>query len=356
MAKRKKTLRWHPAFYAGMQIELQEDAGRLEFRAEHTLGSEPVRADLLIIKKTDGRPLRKRIGKIFRTHNIVEYKSPGHSLTIDAFYKACGYVNLYKAVTGGADEIKITDMTLTFVCSRYPGKLIRHLEKVRGYSVSEDAPGVCYVNGDIIPIQIILINKLPEEESRWLRSLTDRMTEKGEISRLLENYEGHKEDPLYRTVMDLVVRANWEKFEEVRTEMCDALVELMEDYINERMESERSRMKSEYSRMESERSRLESERSRMESERSQMESERSRMESERSQMESERSQMESERSRMESEYSKEIDNQREAGIKSVVEVCRNLKISREVAAAQLAEQYRLTEECAEGYMEKYWKE
>ena len=184
MARRKKTLRWHPAFYAGMQIELQEDAGRLEFKAEHTLGSEPVRVDLLIIKKTDDRPLKKRIGKIFRTHNIVEYKSPGHSLTIDAFYKACGYVNLYKAVTGGADEIKITDMTLTFACSRYPGKLISHLENVRGYSVSEAAPGVYYVNGDIIPIQIILIHKLPEEESRWLRSLTNRMTEEEEISRL----------------------------------------------------------------------------------------------------------------------------------------------------------------------------
>ena len=236
MAKRKKTLRWHPAFYAGMQIELQEDAGRLEFKAEHALGSEPVRADLLIIKKTDDRPLKKRIGKIFRTYNIVEYKSPGHSFTIDAFYKACGYVNLYKVVTGGADEVKITDMTLTLVCSRYPGKLISHQEKVRGYSVSEAAPGVYYVYGAVIPIQIILIHKLPEEESGWLRSLTNRMTEKDEISRLLENYEGHKEDPLYRTVMDLVVRANWKKFEEVRTEMCDALVELMEDYLEEQIE------------------------------------------------------------------------------------------------------------------------
>ena len=36
MARRKKTLQWHTAFYAGMQIELQEDAGRLEFKAEHT--------------------------------------------------------------------------------------------------------------------------------------------------------------------------------------------------------------------------------------------------------------------------------------------------------------------------------
>ena len=301
MARRKKTLRWHPAFYAGMQIELQEDAGRLEFKAEHTLGSEPVRADLLIIKKRDGGPLKKMIGKIFRAHNIVEYKSPGHSFTIDAFYKACGYVSLYKAATGGADEVKITDMTLTLVCSRYPGKLISHLEKVRGYSVSEAAPGIYYVNGDVIPIQIILIHKLPEEESRWLRSLTNRMTEKGEISRLLENYEGHKEDPLYRTVMDLVVRANWEKFEEVRTEMCDALVELMQDYVEEQIEE----------RMEQ---------------------------------------------RVKEQVEERVKEERETGIKTLICFSQNMGISRKDAVLQLAVQYSLAEESAEEYVKKYWKE
>ena len=90
MAKRKKTLRWHPAFYAGMQIELQEDAERLDFQTEHTLGSEPVRADLLIIKKTDDRPLKKRIGKIFRTHNIVDIKAPDIRSLLTHFIKRAG--------------------------------------------------------------------------------------------------------------------------------------------------------------------------------------------------------------------------------------------------------------------------
>lgn len=38
-----KTLRWHPAFYAGIQIELDEDADRLEFIQEMTLGTEPAK-------------------------------------------------------------------------------------------------------------------------------------------------------------------------------------------------------------------------------------------------------------------------------------------------------------------------
>lgn len=47
----RKTVRWHQAFYAGMQIELEDDAERLEFVQELILGNEPVRLDMLVIKK-----------------------------------------------------------------------------------------------------------------------------------------------------------------------------------------------------------------------------------------------------------------------------------------------------------------
>ena len=163
----KKTLRWHPAFYAGIQIELREDADRLEFIQEHTLGTEPVRIDMLIIKKADKQPLHKNIGRIFRTYNVIEYKSPDDTLSIDAFYKAYGYVNFYKALTGNSDNIKITEVTLTLVCSHYPRKLI------------------------------------------------------------------------YRTVMDIIVRANKKKFEEVHSEMCDALMELMKEELEDARDSGR---------------------------------------------------------------------------------------------------------------------
>lgn len=39
-----KSFRWHPAFYAGIQIELREET-RLAFQAEHQLASEPMRAN-----------------------------------------------------------------------------------------------------------------------------------------------------------------------------------------------------------------------------------------------------------------------------------------------------------------------
>ena len=82
-----KMLQWHPAFFAEIQIELQEDAEHLIFENEHQLGTKPKEIDVLIIKKDKGRVIRKNIGRIFRQHNIVEYKSPLDYLSIDDFYK-----------------------------------------------------------------------------------------------------------------------------------------------------------------------------------------------------------------------------------------------------------------------------
>ena len=44
-------LQWHPALYAGLQIELREDSDNLIFENEHQLGTKPKQIDALIIKK-----------------------------------------------------------------------------------------------------------------------------------------------------------------------------------------------------------------------------------------------------------------------------------------------------------------
>ena len=83
-------LQWHPAFYAGLQIELQEDKDNLIFENEHQLSAKPMEIDVLIVKKEKALPVKKNIGRIFRMHNIIEYKSPTDYLSIDDFYKVYG--------------------------------------------------------------------------------------------------------------------------------------------------------------------------------------------------------------------------------------------------------------------------
>ena len=78
MEERKQqphALQWHPAFYAGIQIELEAEADLLLFENEHQLGTKPKEIDVLIVKKERDVSIRKNIGRIFRTHNIVEYLS-----------------------------------------------------------------------------------------------------------------------------------------------------------------------------------------------------------------------------------------------------------------------------------------
>lgn len=47
VAEEKADLQWHPAFYAGLQIELAEEAQYLEFENEHQLGTKPKEIDVL---------------------------------------------------------------------------------------------------------------------------------------------------------------------------------------------------------------------------------------------------------------------------------------------------------------------
>ena len=72
----KKPFQWHPANYAGLQIEFEDEKEYLSFEDEHQLGTKPMAIDILIIKNTEGYKVKKNIGRIFRKYNIIEYKSP----------------------------------------------------------------------------------------------------------------------------------------------------------------------------------------------------------------------------------------------------------------------------------------
>ena len=229
-------LQWHPAFYASMQIELAEERENLIFENEHQLGTKPKEIDVLIVKKESSVPVRKNIGRIFRKHNIIEYKSPADSLRVDDYYKVYGYACFYKSDTEEGDSISITEITLTFVSSRYPRTLARHLQEVRGYTVEKREDGIYIVGGDIFPIQLIVTKELSQKENLWLHGLTDDMEDVQEAKELVLDYENHRKSMLYESVMDIIVRANYQKFEEV-SGMCKALEELMQPYIREQVEA-----------------------------------------------------------------------------------------------------------------------
>ena len=129
------------------------------------------------------------------------------------------------------DSIPIEELTITLVTGKYPRKLIHHLKTKLRYQVKKAESGIYYVTGDKIPIQIIVTKELTEAENLWLKSLTNELEQNETAEKLLEEYSKNQANALYRSVMELIVQANKQKFEEVKG-MCDALRELMKDEID----------------------------------------------------------------------------------------------------------------------------
>lgn len=236
----KEVLQWHPAFYAALQVELGTE-GQLAFINEYQLGTKPKEVDVLIIKKEDRGQLEKAIGRIFRKYNLVEYKSPRDYLSVDDFYKGLAYVCLYKSDTDRVNKVDIDEVTLTFAVSHYPREVLKYLAGKEGYTVEKRAAGIYYVLGSLVPIQIIVLSQLSAEENLWLKVLTNDLREKETARRMLTEYEKHRDNILYSSVMDIVVRANKEAFYEEENTMCEAL----EQIINEKLDAREERGKQE---------------------------------------------------------------------------------------------------------------
>ena len=95
-----------------------------------------------------------------------------------------------------------------------------------------EAERIYYVSGPKIPIQVIVTQQLSKEKNLWLRSLPDRIKDKEDMKRLLNEYREKQKNPLYESVMQMIVRANEEKFKEADC-MCEALNRIIQDQIEE---------------------------------------------------------------------------------------------------------------------------
>jgi hypothetical protein len=210
LSKKGVNIAWHPAFVEALQMELYAYRNVLEFHSEFQLTSEPLRIDCVVIKKAKDVVIEKNIAATFRKWNLLEYKSPGDYISVADFYKVYGYACLYASF----ERVPITDLTISFVESRYPKKLLGHLEKKRDYAIAESSPGIYTVSGDILPIQVIDSRQLLAKENLWLKSLSDKLnlSEIDLISTEMARQDKAARIAAYR---DAVVRANAGTIQEV---------------------------------------------------------------------------------------------------------------------------------------------
>lgn len=76
----KTAIQWHPGFYGAAEIELIANKGQLEFQREYNLSKEPLRMDLLIIKKLFDVRIENEIGRIFKKYRFSDMQQPIQSM------------------------------------------------------------------------------------------------------------------------------------------------------------------------------------------------------------------------------------------------------------------------------------
>ena len=112
----------------------------------------------------------------------------------------------------------------------------------------DDTVASITVNNNYIPIQILVTRQLSKTENLWLSHLTNQLDGEPDAELLVEEYQKHTKDKLYQSVMDIIVRANHEMFEEAK-EMCDALRELFADEFKENRQEGLQEGRSEINRL-----------------------------------------------------------------------------------------------------------
>lgn len=234
------TIPWHPGFYGAAEIEFAANKGDLEFHREYNLSKEPLRMDLLVIKKISDAKIKNEIGWIFKKHNVVEYKSPEDGLTIDDFYKTVGYACLYKGLGETVDQIEAKEVTVSIFRESYPREMFKALEK-EGQEIEEHFPGIYYIRGRIpFDAQIVVTGRLEEKMHRSLKMLS-RNIRREDIEAFIEE-TGRLTEPGDRDNVEAVLYvstlANWALYEEVRRDpiMFETLKILMKDELEKEKE------------------------------------------------------------------------------------------------------------------------
>ena len=229
-------IQWHPGLVAAINLELAENRDDLIYEKEYNLNTKPLEIDLLVIKKDKDIQISNEIGRMFKGHNILEYRSPEDRMDIDSFYKAGAYASLYKAYGETVDERKADDITVSLVREAKPDGLFRYFREHK-VEVSNPYPGIYYVlDGVLFFTQVIVTRELNGKNHGWLKSLSDKL-KKQEMEALLKrarSLSGKLERELADAVLEVSVKANREIVEELKGDeaMCQALLEIMEPEIN----------------------------------------------------------------------------------------------------------------------------
>ena len=230
---------WHGGFYSAVQYELHEYKDYLDFQYEHQLSEEALRVDVLIIKKDKDVRIEKNIGRIFRKHNIFDFKSESDSFSIWDYSKVFGYAFMYSSF----EKVLVSDITVSITLTIFPRELVKYLEKERGLKVRDMGDGLYYIDGEFFPVQILESKRLSPVNNVYLRNLRSNLSGE-EFANVMSTGIANKHDFFdgKNVYMDRLIKANPAAFEEALSMLTEeAKVIFLEGaekcgWLNERLE------------------------------------------------------------------------------------------------------------------------
>ena len=231
-------IHWHPGFQGATEWELKANKNDLTFEYDHPLSKEPLKMDALIIKKDPAVIIQNDIGKLFKPHNVVEYKGVGDALNIDVVYKALAYACLYKSLGDHVNEIPAEDVTITIMRAEYPKDLFDVLES-SGIHMEEKYPGIYYLTGRIqFETQIVVFSRLDETHPAY--RILGPGAKQDDIKQFLMDARLAVEPweiQDIKALLEVSVASNKETYRKVKEEkaMGEALQELMREDIDKKV-------------------------------------------------------------------------------------------------------------------------
>ncbi len=229
---------WHSAFCGATEWELKQNKRDLSYNNEFVLSKRGLRMDMLVIKKERKTDIKNEIGKLFKKHNIIEFKRKKGALTIDQYYKVNGYACLYKGLGKTVNEIPADELTVTFIREAYPRELFRMLES-SGVVITERYKGIYYLTGNVVfDTQVIVTSRIDGEKHPGLKVLSSDAKEEDVVRFIREAELAEEPGDLQNVdaILQVSVLANQELYERIKrrdSKMCQALRDLMKEEIAE---------------------------------------------------------------------------------------------------------------------------
>ena len=214
--EKKGKIFWHRPFFEGIQLDLYQYRNHLSYEDEHELSKEALIVDVVVVKNTHGVKIDKDIGKIFKTYNLVEFKSEKDSFSVRDYNKVLGYVQLYSSF----EDVPLSDITLTISLTMYPEALENYLENIMNQKIEDKGNGIYHIQGEKFPVQILESKKL-SDENLFLKHLRSNLTAE-DAAKIAQAYAKLKIVEPKNAYLDGVIKANPGAFKEAIFMSADA--------------------------------------------------------------------------------------------------------------------------------------